>query len=164
LTERQSRESYRRNLPHLRMEGATYFVTWRVRKDRPGLTPEERTLVVDALRHFDGARYELHAYVVMDDHVHVLFEPRAGHSVEALVHSWKSFTAHQVARRTGRRGGIWLDEYFDRIVRDEAELLEKAQYIANNPHKRWPDLDRYPWVREWKDLSQQEAAEPRTDA
>lgn len=38
------------------------------------------------------------------------------------------------------------DEYFDRIVRDEAELLEKAQYIINNPFKVWPEIEEYPWV------------------
>ena len=46
----------------------------------------------------------------------------------------------------------------------EPELREKAQYIANNPRKRWPELDTYPWVREWKDLLRREAAEARTDA
>jgi hypothetical protein len=32
------------------------------------------------------------------------------------------------------------------IVRDEAELLEKAQYIKNNPLKRWPEINDYAWV------------------
>lgn len=67
--------AYRRKLPHLRMQGSVYFVTWRLAKTQPALHPEEKTSVVAAIRHFDGLRYELIAYVVMDDHVHVLVLP-----------------------------------------------------------------------------------------
>ena len=36
--------------------------------------------------------------------------------------------------------------YFDRIIRDERELIEKASYILNNPVKRWPEMEEYEWV------------------
>lgn len=62
------------------------------------------------------------------------------------MHSWKSFTANTLQRQFGRKGYIWLDEYFDRIVRDEEEFLEKAQYILNNPAKKWPEIEDYEWV------------------
>jgi len=48
---------YRRHLPHWRMQGAVYFVTWRVHPKQTELRDFERTLVADALRHFDGKRY-----------------------------------------------------------------------------------------------------------
>jgi hypothetical protein len=82
----------------------------------------------------------------MNDHVHVLVEPLAGHELSAITHSWKSFTAHELQRNFKRKGEIWQDESFDRIIRDEVELSEKAQYIQNNPFKRWPDLSEYDWV------------------
>jgi hypothetical protein len=31
-------------------------------------------------------------------------------------------------------------------MRDDAEFLEKAQYILNNPRKRWPEVEEYPWA------------------
>lgn len=136
---------YERRLPHWRLHGATYFVTWRLADGQPDLTPEERTLAASALRHFDGQRYELRAFVVMNDHSHTLVTPLPNHQLQELVHSWKSFTAHAL-RRGGRQAPVWQDEYFDRIVRNEAELTEKAQYILNNPWKRWPELEQYPWV------------------
>ena len=43
---------------------------------------------------------------------------------------------HQINRHRGSRGSIWQDERYDRIVRDEAEFLEKWQYIMNNPVKK----------------------------
>jgi hypothetical protein len=57
---------YRRNLPHWRLAGATYFVTWRLAGGQSELSAEERSLVTRCLRHFDQKRYDLLAYVVMD--------------------------------------------------------------------------------------------------
>lgn len=82
----------------------------------------------------------------MDDHVHAICQPFDGHQLEHIVHSWKSFTANQVRSQHGRTGRVWLDEYFDRIVRDEAELWQKLYYVLNNPRKRWPDIEEYEWV------------------
>ncbi|MDR3515966.1 MAG: transposase [Azospirillaceae bacterium] len=136
---------YHRRLPHIRVDGSVYFVTWRVQKDQPALSENERDGVVMALRHFDTIRYALHAYVVMDDHVHVLVQPTPDHRLEDIMRSWKSFTANRMQRGKTRQGTIWQDEYFDRIIRNDAEYNEKQDYILNNPYQRWPDLDAYPW-------------------
>jgi hypothetical protein len=39
-------------------------------------------------------------------------------------------------------------EYYDRIVRDEADFREKVTYIINNPIKQWPGVTNYQWA-EW---------------
>ena len=137
---------YRRNLPHWRLENAVYFVTWRLHRGQRDLSPEERTVVADVLRHFDGKRFHMLAWVVMNDHVHVLVQLFEGYDLEKVVHSWKSYAARQLQRQCGRRGGVWLREYFDRVVRDGEEFEKKLCYIMNNPLKRWPDLDEYEWV------------------
>jgi len=136
---------YRRRLPHWREPRAVYFITWRLTQGAPDLADEERSAVAEALHHFADARYRLIAFVVMNDHVHVVLEPADGEALEVLVHSWKSFTARRL-QQAGRRGRVWQPEYFDRIVRDADELREKVTYIANNPAKRWPEIDLYPWV------------------
>jgi len=138
--------TYRRKLPHWRMQGSIYFVTWRLAKNQPPLNSQERTLVADALKYFDGFRYDLLAYVVMDDHVHALVFPLAPHSLQQILHSWKSFTAKGLRKRSQRGIPVWLDEYFDRIVRDEADLIRKTEYILGNPLKRWPQTEQYPWA------------------
>jgi len=138
--------TYRRRLPHWRLRGATYFVTWRLKSGLSELTSAERDIVAAALHHFDGQRYRLRAYVVMNDHVHVLVEPKEGFELTNILHSWKSFTANQLQRKCGRHGAVWQDESFDRIVRDEDEFWEKRTYIYNNPWKRWPQLKEYRWV------------------
>jgi len=137
---------YRRRLPHWRQNRAVYFVTWRLHPQQPPLQPQERDIVVAALQHFDRFRYQLLAYVVMDDHIHLIVAPAEGFPLETLVHSWKSFIAYRLQRRFARKGSIWQDEYFDRIIRHETEFQEKLQYIYHNPRKRWPDTEDYPWI------------------
>jgi putative transposase len=137
---------YWRKLPHWRMSGAVYFVTWRLAKHQPALGPDERTFVVTAIRHFENQRYDLPAYVVMDDHVHVLVRPVEGSSLHRIVHSWKSYTATRLGQDWGRLAPVWQREYFDRIVRDVVEWRQKAEYIVANPLKKWPSEPEYPWV------------------
>jgi REP element-mobilizing transposase RayT len=137
---------YRRGLPHIRTDGAIYFVTWRLRPGQIDLSEHERDRIADALRHFGNARYVLHAYVIMNDHVHILVQILSGYRLEDVVSSWKSFTANRLQRDLGRTGAVWQDEYFDRAVRDDAAYDQKRGYILNNPWKRWPDLGSYRWV------------------
>jgi REP element-mobilizing transposase RayT len=138
--------SYRRRLPHWRFTGATYFVTWRLKDDQPDLSPEEREVVTTELRSRQSERYNLHAYVVMNDHVHVLLEPNQSFTLEKIIHSWKSFTTHTMQRLHHRRGALWQSEYLDRIIRDDNEFTQKLHYILHNPWTRWPDLQEYSWA------------------
>jgi carbamoylphosphate synthase large subunit/REP element-mobilizing transposase RayT len=97
--------------------------------------PRTAEIVASALRHFDGERYHLDAFVVMPNHVHVLVMPTAGHSLSDILHSWKSFTANQVNKLVGSTGKFWMEESVDRIVRDWDSLVEYRDYIAANPEK-----------------------------
>jgi len=137
---------YRRRLPHWRETDAVYFVTWRLAAGQEEMSPAERELVAAELHHRQGECYEIYAYVIMNDHIHVLVRPIGEQRLEKIIHSWKSFTAHSLQRGHGRRGRIWQEEYFDRVVRDQKEFAQKVDYIAGNRWKRWPELVDYPWV------------------
>ena len=92
-------------------------------------------IVQDALLHFDGQRYTLHAWCVMPNHVHTLFTPMLGFDVGGITHSWKSFTASQCNQRLGRTGSFWHKEPFDRYIRNERHFQNALRYIENNPVK-----------------------------
>ncbi len=96
-------------------------------------------LVADALRHFDRVRYELYAWCVMPNHVHAMMHLQHGADLEYVLHSWKSFTAHQIGQ-----GVIWQREYFDRIVRDAEDYWSTRSYVLNNPFKA--GLRNWKWV------------------
>lgn len=86
-----------------------------------------------ALLRFDGQRYQLHAWVVMPNHLHVLFSTRDGWSLSSLMHSWKSFSSKQANRILGRRGKFWQEEYYDRYIRDQQHFQRTVEYIEYNP-------------------------------
>jgi len=136
----------RRKLPHIEMPGATYFVTWRLHQRQRELEPAERDRVVRTIRFFERSRYELVAHVVMNDHVHVMVTPSPAEPLADIVRSWKSYSARELKHDGRREGTVWSRDYFDRIMRDEAELREKVHYILQNPWARWPELGDYPWV------------------
>lgn len=95
--------------------------------------PAHATMMAAALRHFDGTRYELGAFVVMPNHVHVLVRPLAPATRTQIVHAWKSYSARELQRAGAIQGHVWQDEGFDRIVRDESELRRFHDYILANP-------------------------------
>jgi len=152
---------YRRRLPHWRLTGAIYFVTWRLHPPQPDLCPEKRDRIVAALRHFDGQRYDLFAFVVMNDHIHVLLKPRASRRLEDILHSWKSFAARELQRHHGRIGAVWQNESFDRIVRDEDEFWQKVEYILTNAAKRWVEYRERDYRWAWLCSADAAGLEPR---
>lgn len=143
-----------RNLPHWQYGGSSYFVTFRLLTGT--LDPGERDLVLDACRHWDGERMELHAACIMPDHVHLVlspFEKSPGewYTLSELLHSIKSFTAHEIARDRGEPGQVWQDESYDRLIRGD-EFSDTLKYVANNPVEAglvdgWRDY-RWTWMPE----------------
>jgi REP element-mobilizing transposase RayT len=136
----QADQFTRRNLPHIQKPGHIYHVTFRTANLT--LPPEDRKIVFDACRFWDGKKMHLHACVVMPDHVHLLLTPlelaeRPGQffSLAEILHSIKSYSANQVNRLRSRKGTLWLDESYDRYIRSESDFEEKYWYIANNPSK-----------------------------
>jgi REP element-mobilizing transposase RayT len=97
--------------------------------------PQIAELAQNALLHFDGERYALIAWCVMPNHVHALAEIHAGHRLDRVVHSWKSYTAHAANQLLNRSERFWAPEYFDRYMRDDAHLAATQDYIETNPVK-----------------------------
>ncbi|MEP7015480.1 MAG: transposase [Verrucomicrobiota bacterium] len=132
----------RRRLPHFEKPWAIYAVAIST-KLRRCLSPAARTVVLNSLQYFHNKRYELFAACVMPDHVHFLFQPwpqgndDAGNVVfwplNELIHSIKSFSAHQINKIENRNGAVWEREQFDRYIRSDRDLEEKFQYILRNP-------------------------------
>lgn len=94
-----------------------------------------RECVSATLMHCDGVRYDHHAWVVMPNHVHVLFSPRDEHTIESLVRSWKGISARAANRHSGRTGEFWMRDYYDRLVRDAGHFWRCARYLRCNPEK-----------------------------
>ncbi len=134
----QGETQSRRYLPHIQNPGRSYFVTFRTKNVL--LPPEARSLVLSACRHWHGRKMTLHAAVVMPDHVHLLLTPwlypdGSAVALSELSHSIKSYSSNQVNQLIGRRGPLWMQERWDRIMRHEQEFAETWEYICTNPER-----------------------------
>jgi putative transposase len=129
--------------------------------------PEIAELVVNAL--FDGEckflRYELHAFVVMPNHVHVLVTP----SVPST--KWlgplKGFTAHAANRLLGVTGRhFWQDESYDHLVRDGREFERIRRYIEWNPVKAGlvDAVEKFRWSSAWEKKPPERRLQPELAA
>lgn len=65
--------------------------------------PDIRQLVENALAHFNAQRYRLHDFVVAPNPVHALVVPEGEHTLSEILHSWKSFTAHEIIKNDAAR-------------------------------------------------------------
>ena len=120
--------------------------------------PELADMVQETFTHFAGDRYHLHAWCVMPNHVHVLFQPTNGWTMSKIVASWKSYTGRRIsdyAKANGMPDGlsaglsaalgrgvpsgpptrVWHREYWDRYIRDHAHYATVVKYIHENPVK-----------------------------
>ena len=76
--------------------------------------------------------YELHAWVIMPNHVHLLITPRV--NVSKALGSLKAGSAKSANLLLGRAGQtFWQDESYDHFVRNDEELRRIQRYIENNP-------------------------------
>ncbi|WP_321476853.1 transposase [uncultured Paludibaculum sp.] len=76
----------------------------------------------------------VHAYVVMPNHVHVLWTPAI--SLADVVRLVKGRSARRINLLLGRTGStFWQSEYFDRLVRSQDEFASVRRYIEWNPVK-----------------------------
>ena len=80
----------------------------------------------------------------MPNHVHLVFKLLPDQKIDSVMHSLKSFTAHQANQMLGRTGAFWQREYFDRILRNQDQLVRAVDYVLANPAKA--GLTDWPWV------------------
>jgi putative DNA methylase len=112
------------------------------------LRPAIANLVAEAILYREQplAHYQLHAWVVMPNHVHLLITPRI--PVSKLLQSLKRFTATEANRVLGRTGQpFWQTESYDRLVRNEREFRRIRHYIEMNPVQAGLTAipEQFPW-------------------
>ncbi len=96
--------------------------------------PDIADLVADALRFFVDVRYELRAWVVMPNHVHVVVHPLPGWTLSEILKNWKGYTAREANKLlhlTGQQ--FWQTESFDHLVRDDEDMHRCCRYTTMNP-------------------------------
>jgi putative transposase len=113
-------------------EGQTVFLTHITYQRRPILI-EHYDLVKQSLETLQARdSLSLKAWVVMPDHIHMIVE-NDGRDISDLMKRFKLSFSLRYRRRTGVKGRVWQYRFWDRIIRDEAELNHHIDYIHHNP-------------------------------
>jgi len=110
--------------------------------------PAVADAVTESIRHCAAVmnQYELHAFAVMPNHVHLLITPND--SLPRILKSLKGFTARRANALLARSGKtFWLAESFDHLVRDHWEFEAIRRYIEENPIRAMlvSQADDYLW-------------------
>ncbi len=120
---------------HRTAPSSSYFVTTRCAQGRNIFQIPEiaRVLVATMLHYRDTAAYQLHEFVVMPNHLHVLLTPRHTVSLEKALQLIKGGRSFQVSKQRGHKVEVWQQGFHHWTIRDFDDWQAKAQYIRMNP-------------------------------
>jgi len=133
----QSKYNYRRRLPHVQKDDRPIFITFTTDHRWP-LPTKARDIVLECCLKENGIKFDLHAAVVMPDHIHLLLSPLTDQdgwsfSLPQIMHAIKGVSARKINLLLDRHGPVWQEEFFDHVLRSNDSLTEKANYICQNP-------------------------------
>ncbi len=111
--------------------------------------PDIASLVQNALIYHHDRSYDLHAWVIMPNHGHVLATQLPGKHLPDILHSIKSYTATTANKILSRRGAFWQHESFDRYIRNYKHYANVIEYIENNPVKAGLCERKEDWQWQW---------------
>ena len=123
------------------------------------------TVVVASIHYAANTMFDLHAYTIMPNHVHLCFSIGNGsvgrrdnpasnnwdeipHPVSEICGSIKKYSARRANHLLGRKGPFWQDETYDRFIRDIHEFRSVLWYIIQNPVRAGlvTDWHEWPWI------------------
>ena len=120
--------------------------------------PRYAGIVMGSLRHcIQHQWFELYAYVLMPNHIHLILEVNENHSIEQILRDFNKYTAQQILltmRQADRqilskfwvgtkkqKYRIWSRDVDIKNVVTPEFLIQKAEYIHQNPLKgKWADF------------------------
>jgi putative transposase len=145
----------------------TYFATCAAANWLPLFSRAELTqIVLDSMKFMhERKRLVLHAYVVMENHLHLV---GSSDNFSGAMKNFKSFTARSIVDFLSEDGPsffleqlrffrkehkknqdyqVWQEGFHPQAILNDATLKEKIEYIHNNPVKRgyveYPEHWRY---------------------
>jgi len=115
------------------------------------VTYERRPILLDHIDCFwqsvDATKeklpFDLIAWVVMNDHTHLLFSADEPDISEIVKKIKQKFSAAYRSRHGLTSGRIWQHRFYDHIIRDEEDLNRHIDYVHYNPVKHGVSTDPF---------------------
>jgi len=134
---------------HIVYANRTFFVTTKTWQGQPLLQSDRNaTLLIDVLRSCVRAgRFQLHDFVIMPNHVHLLLTPAGDVTIEKALQFIKGGFSFRLKRENGYTGEVWQRGFSDHRVQDLDSFDNHRRYIAANPIEAGlaASPDEFPW-------------------
>jgi putative transposase len=109
-----------------------YFVSTQTAGRKPFFRHDRwARLMFATINHYTGTGYQLHAFVIMPDHLHLLITPVE--SAEKSVQLIKGGFSFRAKRDLEWNGEIWQPGFTDHRIRDEEDWKRHLECIRSNP-------------------------------
>ena len=106
------------------------------------------TLLIDVMRSLVAeGHFQLHDFVVMPDHLHLLVTVGEGMTIEKAMQLIKGRFSHRLAHEYDHKGEVWQRGFTEAQVMNRESFLQHRNYIAQNPVKAGlvASADEYPF-------------------
>jgi len=114
----------------------SYFITIATKDGKRYFAEEKlRQIVEKQIKALENRFYlKIDAFVVMPDHVHLIisFYEDTGVSLSRVVQALKSLVAKDARENLRLEDNIWQRGFYDHIIRNGKDYLEKMRYVINN--------------------------------
>jgi putative transposase len=136
-------------LPRLTLAGHAHHIIQRGNNRGAIVHDDEDRRVLKGLLLDEARRHEVavHAYVIMDNHLHLLATPKAGDGIPRLMQAFGRRYVRGFNDRWSRSGTLWEGRYKSTLIQAEAHLLVCMAYIDLNPVRAGmvTDAAAYEW-------------------
>lgn len=126
-------------IPHRGSTGpGTYFITASTFEKKCLLQSHRMAnLLLDVLRSYQQKKkYQMHEFVIMPNHFHLLITPNPPATIEKAIQFIKGGFSYRAKKELGFAGEIWQTSFYDHRVRDAIEYARLRHYIHMNPVRR----------------------------
>ena len=142
------RKDYLHNPTHIFMNDTPYFITAAIYKKQALLQDEKlKELLLTCIKaSFTRFQWELHHWVILDNHYHLLGKSRNGQDLPKIIREIHSVSGFYIKKTTQAQQSIWCN-YWDYCPRNEEDYLTHLNYLFNNPvkHHYVDNLNDYPY-------------------
>ncbi len=141
---------------NIQQANAGYFITTTIRNFNPLLNhPKTREIVYASLTFSkDKYQYKLIGYCLMPEHIHLLIQVEDKLDVSKVMADFKRYTAKQIyhyfeknndaywlsilraGAYKGQKFSVWQETFRSEVIYSDKFLLEKLNYLHNNPVRR----------------------------
>ena len=114
-----------------------FFATTKTSMGRRLLQSERNAmLLIDVLRsNVAAGKFELHEFVIMPDHVHLLMTLPVDMTIEKAMQLIKGGFSYRLRREFGYQGEVWQRGFSEVRISDGQSFMQHREYIVQNPVK-----------------------------